>query len=228
MGKVVVIIMLGLLLCVSAFLLVRAYSSIEQQSDALAQTQTDLAQTQTELQQTRTELAQVKRENALLTKTTELQQTRTELAQVKRENALLTKTAEQNKFLFYYNGMVEQQYGVSNLESCLKWEWKESAYKPASFDCSEMSAFLEWMLENEGFHTVIVAGKSPDGSSEKHAWLLVETSPREYMPVEATAFSIVYWDSPYFDNYFQYDRQFETIQEALTYSPTEFDWWELK
>ena len=46
------------------------------------------------------------------------------------------------------------------------------------------------------------------------------------MPVEATTYSIVYWNSPYFYNYFEYEHKFETIQEALSYSPTEFNWWE--
>ena len=36
---------------------------------------------------------------------------------------------------------------------------------------------------------------------------------------------VVWWESPYFDNYFEYDRAFETIQDALNYSETEFDWW---
>ena len=45
------------------------------------------------------------------------------------------------------------------------------------------------------------------------------------MPVEATEYSVVWWDSPYFDNYFEYDSLFETIHDALNYSYGEFDWW---
>ena len=133
--------------------------------------------------------------------------------------------AEEAVFTFYYVPM-EQRYGVNDLKSYLKrGEWKEGAYIEGEFDCSQMSAYLEWKLENEGYHTVIVGGKSPDGSG-RHAWLLVETTKGKYMPVEATAYSIVYWSYPHFDNYFEYEFEFETIHEALVYSPTEFNWWD--
>jgi len=135
------------------------------------------------------------------------------------------REAEANKFMFYYV-QPKQKYGVYLLEEALsRWQWKEDLYKANLFDCSEMSAALERLLENEGFHTVIVAGESPFGEGY-HAWLLVELAENQYMPVEATAWSIVYWGSPYFDNYFDYYYQFEGIEEALAYNPTEFDWWE--
>ncbi len=72
---------------------------------------------------------------------------------------------------------------------------------------------------------MIDVGKSPDGSNVRHAWLLVESENGKYMPVEATAMSVVYWSSSYFNNYFKYDHVFETIQEALRYGSKEFDWW---
>jgi hypothetical protein len=87
-----------------------------------------------------------------------------------------------------------------------------------------MSAYLEHKLENEGYHTILVAGDSPFGDV-KHAWLLVEVVAGQYMPVEATAYGIVYWNSAYFNNYFEYELQFETIQEAIQINPTEFNWW---
>jgi hypothetical protein len=43
------------------------------------------------------------------------------------------------------------------------------------------------------------------------------------MPVESTNMVVVLWDSPHFDNYFKYDHSFETIQDALKYSETEYD-----
>jgi hypothetical protein len=132
---------------------------------------------------------------------------------------------ERVKFQFYYASLAKQRYGVSDLEEYLnRWQWSEGAYVAGEFDCSEMSAYLEWKLENEGYNTLIVTGDSPFGLG-KHAWLLVQTSVEGYMPVEATTYSIVYWSDTYFDNYFVYDYQFENIQEALDYSPNEFDWW---
>ena len=134
--------------------------------------------------------------------------------------------ADANKFMFYYDSLTHRRYGVSDLEDCLnRWEWSEGTYRKGIFDCSEMSAYLEWKLENEGFHTRIISGSSPWGGKGHHAWLLVETSQGRYMPVEATWYDIVKWDNPYFDNYFKYDRKFETIQEALNYNYDEYDWW---
>jgi len=87
-----------------------------------------------------------------------------------------------------------------------------------------MSADLEQYLENEGWNTLILIGDSPF-STGRHAWLLLETSEGSYMPVESTNIRVVWWSDPNFDDYFVYDRSFESIQEALEYSETEFDWW---
>ncbi|MBE0525265.1 MAG: hypothetical protein IBX40_13185 [Methanosarcinales archaeon] len=127
-------------------------------------------------------------------------------------------------FFFYYVKPEEQKFGVYDLEDELSGlEWLHP-YQAGVFDCSEMSAFLEWHLENEGWHTKIVAGDSPFGSG-RHAWLLVETSEGKYMPVEATSVRVVWWSDPNFDNYWIYDHKFETIQEAIDYYESEFDWW---
>jgi len=130
---------------------------------------------------------------------------------------------ERVRFQFYYASLAKQRYVVSDLEEYLnRWQWVEGSYVSGEFDCSEMSAYLEWKLENEGYNTLILTGDSPFGVG-KHAWLLVQTSVEGYMPVEPTTYSIVYWWDTYFDNYFVYDQQFENIQEALDYSPNEFD-----
>lgn len=132
---------------------------------------------------------------------------------------------EEVEFHCYYV-KPQQRYGVDNLEEYLcRWQWAEGAYVANEFDCSEMSAYLEQKLENEGYHAIIVVGNTPGGDG-RHSWLLVETSVGKHMPVEATTFSIVYWQDISFDNYFVYDYQFETIQDALEYQPDEFDWWE--
>jgi len=130
---------------------------------------------------------------------------------------------EDIQFYFYYVEP-EQKFGVYDLDDELfGWEWY-IPYEEGVFDCSEMSAYLEWYLENEGWNTLIVVGDSPSGSGY-HAWLLVETSEGAYMPVESITAEIVWWEDPYFDNYWIYDDTFETIQDALDYYETEFDWW---
>jgi len=161
--------------------------------------------------------------NAYLT--TQNSNLQNEKSNLQSEIARLQQAAEENKFEFYYADLAKQRYGVDDLQEYLdRWEWVEGSYVQGSFDCSEMSAYIEWRLENEGYHTRIVCGKSPWGSGY-HAWLLVETSVGKYMPVEATAYDMVSWYSSYFNNYFKYDRSFETIQDALAYSQSEFDWW---
>jgi len=136
------------------------------------------------------------------------------------EYAMLYDDAQ---FHFYYV-KPEQKFGVYDLDDELYgWEW-HIPYEEGVFDCSEMSAYLEWYLENEGWHTIIVVGDSPFGSG-RHAWLVVEASEGEYMPVESTTGEIVWWENQYFDNYFEYDRSFETIQEAIAYDESDFDWW---
>ena len=149
-----------------------------------------------------------------------------EVSDLESQMETLQRVAEENKFEFYYALLTEQRYGVDDLQEYLdRWEWIDGIYVEGVFDCSEMSAYIEWKLENEGYHTVIVIGTAPSDPEGYHAWLLVETSVGHYMPVEATQYDIVYWSDPYFDNYFIYDTEFETIQDALEYSYEEFDWW---
>lgn len=133
---------------------------------------------------------------------------------------------DEAQFSFYYINPEEQKLGVYNLDDELqRLEWTEP-YQSGVFDCSEMSACLEWYLENNGWHAKIYVGDTPFGSG-KHAWLIVEASQGKYMPVESTLLRVVWWEDPNFDRYWEYDYRFETIQDALAYSETEYDWWEI-
>ncbi|UCE16678.1 MAG: hypothetical protein JSV12_03480 [Candidatus Bathyarchaeota archaeon] len=146
-----------------------------------------------------------------------------EIDTLTEENDDLRWEIEEVRFDFYYV-KPKQKFGVYDLEDELSGlEWIKQ-YQAGVFDCSEMSAYLEWHLENEGWHSEIVIGDSPFGSG-RHAWLLVETSEGRHMPVETTNLEVVWWSDPNFDNYWEYDRGFETIQEALDYNESEFDWW---
>lgn len=128
------------------------------------------------------------------------------------------------QFTFYYVKPQNQKFGVDELADELgSLEWTHP-YEEGEFDCSEMSAYLEWYLENQGWHIVIIVGDCPF-SSGRHSWLLVETSKGYYMPVEATKIEVVWWENPNFEDYFNYDHDFETVQDALAYSKTGFDWW---
>lgn len=141
------------------------------------------------------------------------------------ENDYLRDEIELARFDFYYVLPIEQKFGVYALDGELNSGYWVDPYQVNVFDCSEMSAYMEWELENLGWHTKIVVGDSPFGSGY-HAWLLVECEEGGYMPVEATTPEIIWWDNPYFDNYWEYDYSFETILDVFEYfDETEFDWW---
>ena len=151
----------------------------------------------------------------------------TQLQITQNQLNLAERQAETSKFDFYYASLCKQRYGVEDLDEYLdRWQWTEGVYVKGVFDCSEMSAYIEWKLENEGYHTLIVVGQSPSNRNARHAWLLVETSSGKYMPIEVTRYELVKWDNPYFDLYFEYDHSFETISDALDYDYDGFDWWE--
>lgn len=141
-------------------------------------------------------------------------------------DALNSSIRDEALLFFYYTKPFEQKFGVYDLRDELQGlEWTEP-YQAGVFDCSEMSACLEWYLENAGWNATIVLGDTPFGEGY-HAWLLVETSIDHFTPVECTTIEIVWWDNPYFDNYFIYDYRFDTIHEAMSYFKYEFDWWEI-
>jgi len=185
------------------------------------QNEVDSLNTENDDLQTQVDLLETENEDLQSEKT----QLEGEVSSLESQLEYLQWIAEENSFDFYYASLAEQRFGVDDLAEYLdRWQWIDGTYVEGVFDCSEMSAYIEWKLENEGYNTIIVAGTSPWGGGY-HAWLLVETSEGHYMPVEATEYDIVYWSDPYFDNYFTYDHQFETIQDALEYSYEEFDWW---
>jgi len=80
-------------------------------------------------------------------------------------------------------------------------------YDTRVFDCSEMAAYLEWMLEKHGFDTKICLADNFANDYVGHAWVAVDIPPRRYY-VEPTAvnpggfiFSTI---KPYDGNYKDY------------------------
>jgi len=135
------------------------------------------------------------------------------------------KAAQDARFEFYYSPAVIHRESLDELKGYLElFDWVRQLYSEGYFDCSETAAYMEWSLENAGFHTVVMCGDSPSGGG-KHAWLLVETDENRYMPVEATVPCIVWWEDKHFDDYFHGDYQFQDITEAIAAGYSEFDWW---
>lgn len=127
-------------------------------------------------------------------------------------------------FNFYYVKPKSQKYGLESLKTAVRQVTWTRSYEEGVFDCSEMSAYIEWYLENQGFHAIILVGECPFDSGS-HAWVLAETDKNKYMPIEATQPRVVLWDDKGFYDYFEYELDFEKIQEALSYSQEGFDWW---
>jgi len=71
------------------------------------------------------------------------------------------------------------------------YEWA-MAYREDYWDCSEMSAYLEWFLENKGFHTIFCF-------DEEHMWLSVEMDDG-WIAVEATGRGLVWGDEEWMWN----------------------------
>lgn len=130
-------------------------------------------------------------------------------------------------FHFYYVKQEKQRFGNTSIFFELSdLSWTEP-YQEGTFDCGEMSACLERYLENRGWHVKIVGGDSPAEGEEKHAWLLVETSQGKYTPIESVNIEEISQYNRYYDNYFIYEYEFESIQEAIEFNASDFDWWKL-
>lgn len=105
-------------------------------------------------------------------------------------------------------------------------------YDTSVFDCSEMAAYLEWMLEKHGFDSKICLADRFANGSIAHAWVAIDLPPKRYY-VEPTALNtggfifstIKPYDGNYKD-YSKYDAIYEDIYEVTKENPvSEFDWW---
>ena len=100
-------------------------------------------------------------------------------------------------------------------------EWVDS-YEANGWDCSQMSAFMEWQLENEGFDAVIAC-------DETHAWVLTDINgDGQYIALECTGRYVVWIDSLYPDtDYYNPSEGYcEDIYELVQkYGLDDWNWW---
>lgn len=109
-------------------------------------------------------------------------------------------------------------------------------YEFGKFDCSEMTAYLEWFLKSHGFKTKMCINKSIingfGGSSPGHLWLMVEVNgveSNETVYVESTQVPIKVYESGMmgYNNYTHshktFDSVFHLVNDGLLES--EIDWW---
>ena len=157
-------------------------------------------------------------------------------------DTLQTENKELRELLNKYEKVPTGYYSTSEfphhnnnyeeLVSFLENEFRmPKGYREGVFDCSEMSAYTEWALQNSGFDAYIAVGKTPwNTSSGHHAWVIVITS--EYkVAVEATRSPplIVYKGQSGYENYYGgYDKLYSNIYQVIKGlgSGEECNWWE--
>jgi hypothetical protein len=102
-------------------------------------------------------------------------------------------------------------------------------YELDKFDCSESSAFVEWLCEGAGFHALIATGYAIDsylGIPQRHAWVVVKLPCGDMVPIEATTLTIPSRSdkfAPYYDPPSIYETPDDLIKGE--YLLSEFDWW---
>lgn len=112
---------------------------------------------------------------------------------------------------FNYYLPVKRVYGLERLKAILNFKWLVD-YKENYFDCSERSACVEYLLENEGFNSNIVV-------DETHAWVIVEVKPGKFVHVEAAA------SQPYIISGKPYIYLYNSIFDVNKGNISEYDWW---
>lgn len=112
--------------------------------------------------------------------------------------------------------------GLKNFLAHLKIPHK---YERGVFDCSEISAYVEWALENAGFDAYIVLGEvNFYGKPEIHSWNMVKVEGSTYYIDASSGKPYLFKSNPH---YIKIIKIFKNIYEAVNYydSVKEFDWW---
>lgn len=103
----------------------------------------------------------------------------------------------------YYN-QTSSPSNASIMNELRNWKWNRE-YEINVFDCSDMSAYLEYYLENRGFNTTICTG-------DHHAWILINIDDTE-IAYETTGCYFVYNDPEYYSP----DKKYNTIYDLHEY-----------
>jgi len=105
-------------------------------------------------------------------------------------------------------------------------------YQEDVWDCSNMAAYLEWLLENKGFNTSIVLsiyfpGLGPD---ECHAWVAVDL-PNERVYIEPTLVDggyppIIRARDKEYEYYNRYEIELVDIYDVMDLMDEgQYEWW---
>lgn len=89
----------------------------------------------------------------------------------------------------YYNSTCLIPKGVSLNSYLTEYEWVDP-YQEDSWDCSQMSANIEWLVENCGYKANIVITSSQ--ADVQHSWVEIKIGSK-WRPYEATGGSFYFW-----------------------------------
>ena len=113
----------------------------------------------------------------------------------------------------YYLAAEKGTKTISELRETLKSIKHLHEYEAYRYDCSQMSSYTEWYLENRGFNVSIVAGN-------RHAWIIVTNIENQTeVHVECTT------EPPFIKTNREYTNRHDTIFEACEVYCPAWDWW---
>lgn len=125
----------------------------------------------------------------------------------------------------YYNqsNILPPKIDIISYMETFKWEMIEMNYSEGNFDCSQMSAYWEFVLENSGYNTTICYDNN-------HSWILVEINETTTLAYETTT---CYWintnkNHEYYSPKYIYDSIYEIHDDYGTDEQTfleECAWW---
>jgi hypothetical protein len=152
----------------------------------------------------------------------------------------------------YYVNTTWSDHSLQGLKTLVEGKFN-IAYKSDVFDCSEMSAYLEWLLQCNGFEaSFCMDGTGPwavskDTGYKSHMWVMVElhNEGRVYIEPTAIPIKVIALGDPDWDKYdrppedmFLGMKNFLSIYDAVNgttpnpndsdsvYAPEyELDWW---
>lgn len=132
----------------------------------------------------------------------------------------------------YYVHTACQDHTVSSLTSLVGNSRFAIPYEYGVFDCSEMSAYLDWFLKGHGFKSSICVDRIPSFGTGGHAWLKVEVTTKagnKTVYVEATSTPIRVYESDMigYSRYANVTDEFDSIFRFTDrgWAESEIDWW---
>ena len=118
--------------------------------------------------------------------------------------AIGISAAERSIPAWYYSSPCQQTAPLEDWLPSLEWV----PYEKDTYDCSEMSAYIEWLTESCGYESMIACG-------DAHCWVLVEG-----IAFEPTGQYWVDQDHTADVDYYSPDVVYDSILAG-----SEWDWW---